>query len=444
MQENISPENDGRPKDDAGRSGDTGPTKGQPPFVDYLNAQGENQAAYSENPAEMTVDSSEVSISLEPAPTPADAPVPPRSAGRSAVPLFWVFGFLLAVLLGVSLVERVSYSIGRGQQRAALETLENSQLASFAQASKLVAEGVGRSVVYIEALGSGGGSELNALLGVSQPQTMPTGQGSGVIVDEEGYILTNHHVISGAEELRVHLREGAPKVAKVVGYDPLTDLAVLKIEADGLLALQWGDSDSLEAGEPVWAVGSPFGLDNSITMGIVSAKGRRGIGGRNGKRYQNYLQTDAAVNPGNSGGALVNIRGELVGINTAIVGMTYQGISFAIPSSMAREVYDRLRANNGKFNRGWLGVRLERVAKPTEKGALINETVPDSPAEKAGLVAGDRIVKWGEHVVEDQEDLLWQVAATTPGSAVAVTVVRDGERETLSVTVVDWPAHLQP
>lgn len=419
----------------------------RPPFIDYLNA-GDNPPA------------SESGSATPPPPPPQPVAV---AARRPATPLLWFLTFLLTLLVfivlldlvaGVRLIERISYSIGRGQQRAALETLENAQLTSFSHASKLVAEGVVRSVVPIEALDANGDADLLSSFMGSPEGSIRSGQGSGVIVDDEGYVLTNHHVIAGAKKILVHLPDRSPVLARVVGYDPLTDLAVLKVDAGGLLGLNWGNSDELESGDPVWAVGSPYGLDNSITMGIVSAKGRHNVNaslnGGQRPRYENYLQTDAAVNPGNSGGALVNIRGELVGINTAIVGPTYQGISFAIPSRMAREVYESIRENNGVFNRGWLGVRLEQLthSRRTELGieerggALVVEVIPDSPAEKAGLSAGDLIVQWGDQKVADQRELLWQVATTPPGSEVEIVILRDQEQQTLSVSLVDWPSEL--
>jgi serine protease Do len=179
----------------------------------------------------------------------------------------------------------------------------------------------------------------------------PTDQGSGVIVDQDGYILTNRHVILGGESISVTLSDGRQLSAEVVGSDALTDLALLKIQADDLLPIAWGDSDDSKVGAPVWAVGSPFGLDRTITFGILSGKHRMV---RASTQYQDFMQSDVAVNPGNSGGPLVNARGRLIGINTAIVGDTYQGVSFSIPSNVAKQVYLQLRSS-GRVERGWLG-----------------------------------------------------------------------------------------
>ncbi len=193
-------------------------------------------------------------------------------------------------------------------------------------------------------------------------------QGSGVIVDAEGYIITNYHVVDRASEVNVELSDGSKHQAQVVGTDPATDLAVLKIGAANLTAAPWGKSSDLEVGDPVLAIGNPFGLARTVTAGILSATGRHAV--VENVNYQDFLQTDAAVNPGNSGGPLVNMKGQIVGINTAIVGPTYQGISFAIPSDMVQQVYDQL-IKSGKVARGWLGVSMKEL--------------PPEEAEKLGV-----------------------------------------------------------
>ncbi|REJ68093.1 MAG: PDZ domain-containing protein [Planctomycetota bacterium] len=408
-----------------------------PPYIDYLNAPGTPQRE---------------SEAVTPPPPPASAlpatpsRVAPEARRSTTWPLLWLLVFLIALVAGVSQLERITYSIFRARQRAALDTLESARLTSFSHASKLVAEGVGRSVVPIEVIdGSGDVGDWLAGAGRVFPRN---GQGSGVIVDEDGYVITNYHVISTAEQIVVHLPEGSSKTAEVVGFDAFADLAVLKIDAEGLLPLKWGDSDVLTAGDPVWAIGSPFGLDNSITMGIVSAKGRRVV---DGERYQNYLQTDAVVNPGNSGGALVNIRGELVGINTAIVGQDYRGISFAIPSGIAREVYERIRQTNGNFQRGWLGVRLDAARgerrqgsrSDTPSGAHVAGVLDGSPAETAGIQSGDIIVEWNGRSVADRQELMWHVAGTNPGVSVEAKLLRDGETVSVTVKVGAQPEELQ-
>jgi serine protease Do len=269
--------------------------------------------------------------------------------------------------------------------------------------------------------------------------------GSGVIVMEEGYILTNNHVIKDADEIKVILSDKSEYMGEVVGTDPKTDLAVVKIDANGLKAIEWGDSDRLRVGETVIAVGSPYGLNQTVTSGIVSAKGRANVKIAD---YEDFIQTDAAINPGNSGGPLVNIRGELVGINTAIFSTSggYQGIGFSIPSNMARVVLDSL-VSDGKVIRGWLGVTIQGITKElagqfnlkSEKGALVSDVISDSPAEKAGLKRGDIIVEFDGKEVENQLGLRNMVASTRPGSKVALKIMRDGKEKTLTVEIGELP-----
>ena len=223
--------------------------------------------------------------------------------------------------------------------------------------------------------------------------------GSGVIVDKDGYVLTNNHVIKDADEIKIKLSDKREFKGKIIGTDPKTDLAVVKIEAHNLPVLKLGDSDRMKVGETVLAVGTPFGLNQTVTSGIVSAVGRADVGIAD---YEDFIQTDAAINPGNSGGALVNIHGELIGINTAIFSTSggYQGIGFAIPSNMARTVLDSL-VKNGKVVRGWLGVSIQPVTADLAKqfglkeetGVLVGDVTEDSPADKAGIKRGDVIVR---------------------------------------------------
>jgi serine protease Do len=268
-----------------------------------------------------------------------------------------------------------------------------------------------------------------------------------VVVDAAGYILTNYHVIENAAQVEVQLADGrSERNVTVVGADPLTDLAVLKVNDGKLLAAPWGDSDQLEVGDQVIAVGNPYGLTRTVTAGIVSAKDRREATDRG---YQEYLQTDAAVNPGNSGGPLVDLKGQVVGINTAIYGRAYQGISFAIPSRLAHEVYNRLRTE-GKISRGWLGVAMEEVPESSAKqlgldlpaGVMVADVVPGSPAERAGLKRDDLIVRWDDHKVADPMDLSRAVAKTKIGAKVEIGLIRDGKRITRSVQVAERPPQL--
>ena len=268
------------------------------------------------------------------------------------------------------------------------------------------------------------------------------GIGSGVVVTEDGYILTNNHVIDGADEVRVALNDGREFPAKVVGRDPKTDVAVLKVEADGLVPVAISDSDQLEVGDLVLAVGNPFGVGQTVTMGIVSAKGR-GVGIL-GDGYEDFIQTDASINPGNSGGALVDARGRLVGINTAILSRSggNQGIGFAIPANLARDVMEAL-VRDGRVTRGFLGILIQDVTPPLARqfelppnsGALVAEVNPKGPADRAGLKSGDVILEFNGREIRDSRSLRLEVARTRPGSTVPVKVQRDGKPREIRVKV---------
>lgn len=272
------------------------------------------------------------------------------------------------------------------------------------------------------------------------------GLGTGVIVDSKGLILTNNHVVGDADELDVRLQDGRKFKAQLVGKDERSDLAVVKIKATDLVAAKLGDSDSLRIGEWVVAAGNPFGLDNSITAGIISAKGRSIIGGG---QYEDFIQTDAAINPGNSGGPLVNLNGEVVGINTAIFSRSggYMGIGFAIPISMAKGVMESL-ISSGKVVRGWLGVGIQNLSEglaqsfnyPSTDGALVGHVEPSGPAAKAGLKQGDIVVSLNGEKVKDVNQLRNRVASFKPGSKVDVEYVREGRKETVAVAIGELPS----
>ena len=263
------------------------------------------------------------------------------------------------------------------------------------------------------------------------------GAGSGVIVSSDGYVLTNNHVVEGAEEIRVTLPDKQEFQGKIVGLDPKTDLAVIKVEATDLPFVPWGDSSSLQVGEYVLAVGNPFGLDSTVTLGIVSALGRGGMGIT---QYEDFIQTDAAINPGNSGGALVNTQGELIGINTAIFSRSggYQGVGFAVPTKLAQPIYTSL-VKTGSVVRGFLGVGIQAVTADLAKsfqldkthGALVTNVMPGSPADQVGLQRGDVIVEYEGEAVEDPRALQGQVVGTVVGNQVSLVVMREGQRVTL-------------
>jgi serine protease Do len=273
--------------------------------------------------------------------------------------------------------------------------------------------------------------------------------GSGVIVSSDGYILTNNHVIKNADKIKVRLSDKKEFTGRVIGSDPKTDLAVIKIDARNLATLEMGDSDELMVGELVLAIGNPYALNQTITMGIVSAVGRANVGIAD---YEDFIQTDAAINPGNSGGALVNVRGELVGVNTAIFSTTggYQGIGFAIPSNMAKTVMNSL-IEKGKVIRGWLGVSIQSITPELAQqfglkkdyGTLVADVVEGSPAKKAGLMRGDVIIEFKGKKVNEPYHLRNIVAGTQPGEKVKIKIIRDGKIETLKVTIGELPEDTQ-
>jgi serine protease Do len=273
--------------------------------------------------------------------------------------------------------------------------------------------------------------------------------GSGVIVDPTGYILTANHVIQGADEIKVTLSDKREFKGKIVGSDAMTDIGIIKIDADSLPTIKWGDSDALRVGETVLAIGSPYGLSQTVTMGIVSAVGRANVGIAD---YEDFIQTDAAINPGNSGGALVNVKGELVGINTAIFSTSggYQGIGFAVPTNMAKTVMDSLRTK-GKVTRGWLGVTIQNLTPDLakqfnlkeEKGVLIGDVVEGGPAEKAGLQRGDVIVEFDGKKIEEPTQLRNIVANTTPNKEIKLKIIRENTTEIKTATISELPADMQ-
>jgi serine protease Do len=268
--------------------------------------------------------------------------------------------------------------------------------------------------------------------------------GSGVIVSENGYILTSNHVVKGAEDIKVTLSDKRELKGKIIGTDPRTDLAVIKIDASDLPAATIGESGKLKAGDVVLAIGAPFGLNESITMGIVSAVGRSNVGIAD---LEDFIQTDAAINPGNSGGALVNTNGEVVGINTAIFSTSggYMGIGFAVPSDMAKTVMESI-IKQGKVIRGWLGVSIQDLTPELAKslnikqqnGALVADVVKESPAEKAGLKRGDVITGFNGKPVENATILRNLVSSSAPGKSAEIKILRDGKELTLTANLTEF------
>jgi len=387
-------------------------------------------------------------------------------------------GFSIAAwLAGNALVQDVKFAHAQDQVQASREQLKSIE--DFAGAFKTVGKAVEPSVVSIEVhktIKTGAhGNMPNDLLkkffkdrdGDGNPdvpddmQNLPDSMdqaatGSGVIMEYgngEGYILTNNHVAGGAEKMTITLSDGRTITkAKVLGTDPKTDLAVVKIEADRLIPAKWGDSDALEKGDIVMAFGSPFGFVGSMTHGIVSGLNRQAGIVRSGFAYENFIQVDAPINPGNSGGPLVNLHGEVVGVNTAIATESggFQGIGFAIPSNQAKEVYRQLK-EKGKVVRGYIGARIQDASADPEltksfgyqgeKGVLIAEVYPDTPST-GKLKAGDVVTSIGGKKVETGTELRNQVAATPPGSDLKFTVWRDGKSQDVTLKIGEQPEDL--
>src|SRR3954465_13636569 len=332
------------------------------------------------------------------APTAAPAPVPAAVAGVSYAPV----------------VERVM---------PAVVTIRVEKRAQMEPTSQQIPEEFRRFF----------GDQLPQMRGQRAPR-VERGLGAGVIVSHDGYILTNNHVVDGVQTVKVDLSDGRSFSAKVVGTDPATDLAVVKIPAKGLPTLPVGDSDAVKVGDVVLAVGNPLGVGETVTAGIISAKGRQTTGGEG---YEDFLQTDAAINHGNSGGALVNAGGQLIGINSQILTPRdgNSGLGCAIPSNMAKHVMDQL-ISNGAVRRAKLGIRVQFITADlanslglsSSKGALVSGVDAGSPGEKAGLKQGDVITAYNGRPVADNNQLRNAVAATTPGTTVPVEVLRDGQK----------------
>ncbi|MBR4424202.1 MAG: Do family serine endopeptidase, partial [Mailhella sp.] len=288
---------------------------------------------------------------------------------------------------------------------------------------------------FFEQFGGFGGRRGN---GQDAPKRKSTALGSGFIISSDGYIVTNNHVVEGADKITVNLNGGKGKglQAKVIGTDADTDLALLKVEGRrDLPVLEFGNSDAMEVGDWVLAIGNPLGLNNTVTAGILSAKGRDLHSGP----YDNFLQTDASINPGNSGGPLINMKGEVIGINTAIMA-NGQGLGFSIPSSLASRIIDDLRSGK-KVSRGWLGVSIQDVSEDMAKalgiketrGAIIGKVMPGEPADRAGLQAGDVITSIDGEPVGSASEATRKIAALRPGAEARVQIIRNGEEKTLRV-----------
>jgi S1-C subfamily serine protease len=348
------------------------------------------------------------------------------------------------------LLESSRYSWYRGQLRAQHEAagleLQHVSLDGLSRISELVSQRVTPSVVHINIKNTPAAESLEELLSEADPaltDRLKQGQGSGVLVDQEGYIITNYHVLEDGEVIEVRMSDDARHTARMIGFDPDRDIAVLKIDKTDLPAIDWGNSDTCAVGSPVWAVGSPFGLTGSITFGILSSKHRVDL---SDSRYQlssglspdssDLMQSDVAINPGNSGGPLVNGRGELVGINTAILGPTYRGVSFSIPSNLARVVYDSILTKS-KTTSGWLGVML----RDGSGAAVVQDFARPgpSPAREAGLQIGDVILKFEGKKITGFRQLIETITGRKAGEIITVDLERAGRLVQLEVELGPRP-----
>ncbi len=426
-------------------------------------------------------------------PTHPSPPQPRGSTGSVLVSTLSSLGIVLGLLMLMRwilppLLESSRYSWYRGQLRAeheaAGEQLRNVSLDGLSRVSELVSQRVTPSVVHINVKQT---SDENTLV-----HNKSDGQGSGVIVDRSGYILTNNHVLEGAVLINVRFSDDSRREARIVGVDEARDLAVLQVEAIELPSVEWGNSDTSIVGAPVWAVGSPFGLHGSITFGIISSKHRGDLSessyqytNRIQSRYSDLIQSDVAVNPGNSGGPLVNGQGQLIGINTAILGEWYRGVSFSIPSNLVRNIYEDI-LDESKNAAGWLGVRLgtiagskrnfiapdigkriksdrnsnddteiesnvdidqiinEAIAPEPVKGVRILEFVgfDFSPARRGGMKVDDVIVSFNGQTIDDQSMLISLIGKTTAGSKAKFEVIRKGTRKPIEIELGARPIKL--
>jgi serine protease Do len=354
-----------------------------------------------------------------------------------------VIGLALALPLAAGLLSPAHASPPSVAEQSPVATATQLGMA-FSQ----VAERVSPSVVSIQVEVSRpqSGFGFGFPFGPSQDRGIQRGGGSGVVLSADGGILTNNHVVENATRITVALQDGRHFPAKVVGVDPATDLAVLRIDAKGLTAARFGDSDAAQVGQWMVAIGSPFGLDYSVTTGVLSAKGRGGFGAND---VEDYLQTDASINPGNSGGPLVNLQGEVLGINTMIIGHA-SGIGFAIPSNLARRVSSEL-LQKGSFSRAWIGVGYQELTPELAssfgvqrtRGALVNELVPNGPAAKAGIRPGDILLDIQGREVREGRDLLRAVLQYPVGQTLNVTVLRDGQQKKLALVTAARPGDSQ-
>lgn len=384
----------------------------------------------------------ETSVAPEQKQRPKRTPGGDVSSSSSSGTGFFVFSIVFVLgmfFLGPEMVERYQYSSTRGKMLAeydfAVENLGKRPLTDVSNAYQMVALSVRPSVVSINAIKDGSG------------RVEENGMGSGVIMSTDGFILTNQHVVRGADSILIQLHDRRQFVATLVGEDESSDLALLKIEAPDLIPATWGDSEQVNVGSIVWAIGSPYGFQHTVTSGIISGKNRPGDINH---PTQSLLQTDAAVNPGNSGGPLVDAQGRVIGINTSIFGDSFQGISFAVPSETAKFIYREL-SSKGTVTRGYLGVKpvevkhrdAMRLQLPDLDGAMLSQVVEGAPAFAAGIRSFDIIRQWNDVEVKNFKHLYRLAEMTRPQTLVQVKLIRDGKERVTQVVVGKRPENMR-
>ena len=367
---------------------------------------------------------------------------PPRSAGAVLQTGFLALGLviLVALIAAPGVMERIQYAKVRGELAAIRDAAAVRELAPVGKLFTTLARLIGPTVVNITTTRRVllPADESVALRGSESRGATDTEIGSGVIVAADGVIVTNNHVVDEADRIEVTLADGRRFVANLVGADEKRDLAVLRIDAAELPAATWGDSDSLEVGEMVWAIGNPYGLDRTLTYGIISAVGRRGVVGNT---FGNFLQTDASINPGNSGGPLVDVHGSIMGITTAIAQPGSKGIGFAIPSNSARRVCDEI-IRDGFVESGFLGIQPEDPPagySSVSGAALVRAVIPNAPADLGGIMPGDLVVAFDGERVAGSTHLSLLILNAEVGSDVTIEILRGDRRLSLPIRVGQQP-----
>lgn len=371
----------------------------------------------------------------------SDQTTPPRSAGAVLQTALLVLGLviLVALIAAPGVMERIQYAKVRGELAAVRDAAAVRELAPVGKLFTTLARLIGPTVVNIT-------TTRRVLLPADESVALRSESrgatdieiGSGVIVAADGVIVTNNHVVDEADRIEVTLADGRRFVANLVGADEKRDLAVLRIDAADLPAATWGDSDSLEVGEMVWAIGNPYGLDRTLTYGIISAVGRRGVVGNT---FGNFLQTDASINPGNSGGPLVDVHGSIMGITTAIAQPGSKGIGFAIPSNTARRVCDEI-IRDGFVESGFVGIQPEDLPagySTVSGAALVRAVIPNAPADLGGIMPGDLVVAFDGERVAGSTHLSLLILNAEVGSDVTIEILRGDRRLSLPVRVGQQP-----